>query len=123
MTARTMIRELADAGIALAANGDRLHYEARAGTVTPDVRATLTAHKAELLAELRRIAQTVPTAALREAAPRIVCDVRLSDHPGAWFTVLGRPGQRFDLIRHELSIQYRGRLLDVRQVAPSQARR
>lgn len=48
---------------------------------------------------------------------RIVCDVRLSDHPGSWFVLLGRPGQRFDLIRQELQVQYAGRLLDVRQHA------
>lgn len=48
-----LIRDLAQKGIRLAANGDRLHVEAKPGTVTPEVRRLLTERKADLLAALK----------------------------------------------------------------------
>lgn len=52
MIAATLIRELADTGIRLSADGDRLHVEAKSGTLTPELRQRLTANKADLLAAL-----------------------------------------------------------------------
>ena len=52
MTAAVLIRELADTGIRLSRRGDRLHVEAKRGTITAQVKDTLIAHKAELLAVL-----------------------------------------------------------------------
>ena len=52
MTAAAMIAELAQAGIHLSRHGDRLHVEAKPGTVTPAIREQLAAHKPELLALL-----------------------------------------------------------------------
>lgn len=53
MTAVTLIRELADTGVRLSATGDRLHVEAKPGTVTPELRDRLKTHKAELLPLIR----------------------------------------------------------------------
>lgn len=52
MTAAAMIRDFADAGIRLSRNGDRLHVEAKPGTITDDLRRVLTDHKDDLLAAL-----------------------------------------------------------------------
>ena len=52
MTATAMIAELAHAGIHLSRNGDRLHVEAKPGTVTAAIRERLTTHKPDLLALL-----------------------------------------------------------------------
>lgn len=52
MTAAALIRDLADTGIRLSRRGDRLHVEAKRGTITAQVKDTLVAHKAELLAAL-----------------------------------------------------------------------
>ena len=53
MTATAMLADLHRSGIRLEARGDRLHVEARPGTITDDLRRLLTEHKAELLAELK----------------------------------------------------------------------
>lgn len=53
MTAATLIRELADTGVRVSATGDKLHVEAKPGTVTPELRDRLKAHKAELLPLVR----------------------------------------------------------------------
>jgi len=50
MSAVQLIRECRDAGIRLQARGDRLHVEAPAGSVTPQLRQRLVEYKAELLA-------------------------------------------------------------------------
>ena len=50
MTAIAMIAELAHAGIHLSRRGDRLHVEAKPGSVTPAIRERLAAHKSDLLA-------------------------------------------------------------------------
>lgn len=52
MTAAALIRELADTGIRLSANGDRLHVEARRGALTEELRKVLTANKTDLIAAL-----------------------------------------------------------------------
>ncbi len=55
MSAATLIRKLADTGIRLSVTGDRLHVEAKPGTVTAEVRALLTNRKSDLIAELSGI--------------------------------------------------------------------
>jgi sulfur transfer complex TusBCD TusB component (DsrH family) len=52
MTLRDLLTETRNAGIQLEARGDRLHVEAPAGAVTPELRAALVAHKPDLLAVL-----------------------------------------------------------------------
>jgi hypothetical protein len=52
VNAAAVIRQLADAGIRLSPNGDRLHVEAKPGAVTPELRALLANRKVDLLAEL-----------------------------------------------------------------------
>ena len=46
---RTLLDHL---GVELTARGDKLHYKAAAGVLTPEVKAALAAHKAALLATL-----------------------------------------------------------------------
>lgn len=50
MNAIALIHQCKQAGIQLQARGDRLHVEAPAGTLTPELRQALAHHKAELLA-------------------------------------------------------------------------
>jgi hypothetical protein len=52
MNAAVLMRQLADAGIRLSATGDRLHVEAKPGTVTRGLRGLLVNRKIDLLAEL-----------------------------------------------------------------------
>jgi hypothetical protein len=52
MTAAALIHDLADAGIWLSRNGDKLRVEGKPGAITPELRLTLTEHKTELLAAL-----------------------------------------------------------------------
>lgn len=54
MNAGPLLRELQAAGVALSATGDRLHVEAPAGTVTPELRQRIAENKACLLAELHQ---------------------------------------------------------------------
>jgi hypothetical protein len=49
MTAAPLIRELNAAGIRLQVHGDRLHVDAPAGTVTPELRQRIADNKAELI--------------------------------------------------------------------------
>lgn len=55
MNAAALIRHLAQAGIHVSANGDRLRVEAKPGTVTSEMRALLTNRKGDLLAELDHV--------------------------------------------------------------------
>lgn len=50
----TMVEELRERGITLEADGDRLRFRGPADQLTPELRAELAAHKAEILAHLRR---------------------------------------------------------------------
>lgn len=50
MNAIALIRQCKAIGIQLQARGDRLHVEAPAGSLTPELRQALADHKAELLA-------------------------------------------------------------------------
>ncbi|MBI5018481.1 MAG: hypothetical protein HZB55_23725 [Deltaproteobacteria bacterium] len=49
MTALDLLRDLEAQGFLLEARGERLHVEAPAGTLTPELRANLTEHKPTLL--------------------------------------------------------------------------
>lgn len=53
MTVDDLLDALRRRRVRLAADGDRLHVEAPSGALTPDLKAALTAHKAELLNTLR----------------------------------------------------------------------
>jgi hypothetical protein len=50
---RTLLDHL---GVELTARGDRLHYKARNGSLTPEAKAALAAHKPALLATLAGVA-------------------------------------------------------------------
>src|ERR1700731_486930 len=53
MTADILLEVLRSRGIRLAPIGDRLRIRAPKGTLTPDLRATISKHKAEILASFR----------------------------------------------------------------------
>ena len=61
MNAVPLIRELRQAGIHLSASGDRLHVEAPAGAVTPELRQRIAENKPVLLAALRQPGTTTTT--------------------------------------------------------------
>lgn len=52
MSVTKLLDSLRERGVMLSANGDRLAWEAPAGTMTPDLLAVLKAHKEEILAVL-----------------------------------------------------------------------
>ncbi|MBT4504184.1 MAG: hypothetical protein HOC74_41015 [Gemmatimonadetes bacterium] len=54
MTASILLSDLEVRGIHLSIDGDQLHLDAPVGALTPELRTTLAAHKAELLAHLRQ---------------------------------------------------------------------
>ena len=66
-------RQCRAAGIRLQARGDRLHVEAPAGTLTPELRQRLTEHKVELLA-LHAIRARLLALAVTLGIPRAVVD-------------------------------------------------
>jgi len=73
MSAITLIRQCKAAGIQLQARGARLHVEAPAGTLTPELRQALADHKAELLA-LHAIRKRLMAVAASLGIPRTVVD-------------------------------------------------
>lgn len=73
MSAIELIRYCRDVGIRLQARGDRLHVEAPAGSITPELRQRLADHKAELLA-LHAIRARLLVLAVKLGIPRAVVD-------------------------------------------------
>ena len=74
MSAVQLIRQCRDAGIRLQARGDRLHVEAPAGSLTPELRQALADHKPALLA-LHGIRARLLALAVTLGIPRAVVDV------------------------------------------------
>lgn len=64
MSAIALLNEIRAAGIAVNVDGDRLHVEARPGTITPDLRNRMKAHKPTLLAVFRHRGQLLDLAML-----------------------------------------------------------
>ncbi len=60
MNASALLAELTRSGIRLEPRGDMLHVEAPTGADTPELRRTLTQHKTELLAMLKREPRPLP---------------------------------------------------------------
>ena len=73
MSAVQLIRQCRDAGIRLQARGDRLHVDAPAGAITPELRQRLTEYKVELLA-LHAIRARLLALAVTLGIPRAVVD-------------------------------------------------
>jgi len=73
MSAVQLIRQCRDAGIRLQARGDRLHVEAPAGSITPELRQALVDHKADMLA-LHAIRARLLALAGTMGIPRAVVD-------------------------------------------------
>jgi len=73
MNAIALIRQCKVAGIQLQARGDRLHVEAPAGCLTPELRQALADHKAELLA-LHAIRKRLTEIAASLGIPRTIVD-------------------------------------------------
>lgn len=82
-TAETLIRDLAERGVRLTRNVDRLRVEAAPGVVTHALRETLLARKAELLAAL----SAEPSRPCRTIVRfRLIGDVER-----AWASAIGAP--------------------------------
>lgn len=60
MSAHALLAEIRNAGIIVEARGDRLHVEAKPGTLTGELRVRLAANKADLLHALHDQARTQP---------------------------------------------------------------
>lgn len=73
MNAIALIRQCKATGIQLQARGDRLHVEAPAGSLTPELRQSLADHKAELLA-LHAVRKRLVLIAASLGIPRAVVD-------------------------------------------------
>jgi TubC N-terminal docking domain len=73
MSVAELIQQCRDAGIRLQARGDRLHVEAPAGTISPELRQRLTEYKADLLA-LHAIRRRLLGIARTLGIPRAVVD-------------------------------------------------
>ena len=106
MNAATLINELTKKGVRLSRNGERLHVEARRGTVTMDMRDRLIAHKWELLALVDRARHL-------EAPQRSVLHFRLATFAtNAWATVIGFGG--VDALANQLSQRFGDSLVETR---------
>lgn len=77
MTALALLADLQKRDVVLAADGEALEVDAPCGALTPDLRAALVAHKAELLALLREpVATPEPVAGLPASrlTPEVLAD-------------------------------------------------
>lgn len=97
MTAADLLAEVTRVGVRLTVRGDRLHVEARAGTVTPAMRNRLADAKAELIALL-----TPTRPKFRMVQFRLKVD---PEH--VWHTALGPDA---DDLATDLRDRYRDRL-------------
>lgn len=113
MTAADLLAEVTRVGVRLTVRGDRLHVEARAGTVTPAMRERLIEAKAELVALLTPVKPMVPTLQM--------VHFRLNADPeNVWHTALGPDAD--DLIA-DLHDRYRDRLYGIRKFDDPEPRR
>lgn len=62
MTVDTLVAQLDVADIVLSVDGDRLLFDAPAGAMTPDLRASIAEHRAELIRRLSMARPSVATA-------------------------------------------------------------
>lgn len=62
MTVDVLLGQLSAAGVVLSVDGDRLLFDAPAGALTPDLRAGLAAHRAELIRRLSAPGTSTPIA-------------------------------------------------------------
>src|SRR5436853_4537217 len=69
MTARELLTQLKEKSIDVKANGDRLVIDAPKGTVTPELRAALAEHKADLMKILNTPAVEEPLSPVKIATP------------------------------------------------------
>ncbi len=115
MSAIQLIRECRDAGIRLQAHGDRLHVEAPAGSITPELRRALAEHKADLLA-LHAIRTRLLALAVRMGIPRCVVDelpveeLEATAQQAAWCE--GHTAANGDPLPHALLVFYLRTLAD-----------
>ncbi len=69
MNPATLLSDLRRRGVELTAEGDRLHYRAPRGVLSPELLADLRSHKLELLAELTQCGDSGEAAALESGVP------------------------------------------------------
>lgn len=94
LSAPTLIEEASRRGVRLTVAGERLRVEAPAGTLTPELRAALAAHKADILRRLRENSTVQPPSSvdtllgmpLAEFGRRhVALRVKLPDGSMCWF--------------------------------------
>ncbi len=115
MNASAVLAEAQRAGVTLSVKGDRLHVEAKPGAVSAALRASLAAHKPELLALLGN-------EAIRDRLLAIAADERLPAKivealPDA--DVVACIGLPDDTLRAYLRALEAGQRMDAGQVPPS----
>ena len=69
MSAFALMADLRCRGVELTAEGDRLHYRAPRGVLSPELLADLRSHKRELLAELTQCGDSAKAASLESGVP------------------------------------------------------
>lgn len=79
MTAESILAELAITDVRLSATGDRLHVEAKPGTVTLELRDRLKTHKAELLPLIRTRDRLLTVARTLGLPDHVVLDLPASE--------------------------------------------
>jgi hypothetical protein len=80
MSAAALLRQLADIGVQITVSGERLHVEAKPGTLTPELRAMLVGRKDDLLAALTDPrSQLLQLAETHGIAPKLVRDLSAAD--------------------------------------------
>lgn len=123
-----LVAELHRRGVALAVVGDRLRATAPPGALTPDLRAALAEHKADVLRMLGAPAEPLPPpASVRRDAPLppgvqrvradggfryvdgLLChgDICWGWEPAAWAAELRRKADRCDAYRPDVAAYYR----------------
>ena len=119
-----LTRQCRNAGIRLQARGDRLHVEAPAGCLTPELRQALTDHKPALMA-LHAIRTRLLALAVTLGIPRAVVDALPVEElqAGAEQTALceGYMDGHGDPLAHALLVFYLRQLSDRASATPATA--
>ena len=111
--ARSLLRDLRIQGVRLATRGDRVHVEAPAGVVSPDMREQLASAKSDVLAQLTVEERLVGMSCSEFGRQRSALELRI---PGLDGTIWLVP-QHTDAARLVAEGIGRGRILTSRELA------
>ena len=108
-----LMTELEIRGVVLTVWGDRIRVDAPAATVTPQLRAAIAEHKADLLALLQPPATPLPSPFRIVDGPMDFGDVCAGWTPHCWATELRRKADRCDAYRPDIAKWYRDWAADI----------